>query len=253
MSSLLRTIWLICLLPCLSACGQQNPLKGNIVDNMDTNKKIEVEVWSDVMCPFCYIGKRRFEAALAQFPHQDEVKVTWKSFQLSPDAKTQPGKSMNEFLAEHKGISVTQAQQLHAQVTQMAAGAGLTYNFDQAVVANSFNAHRFIHFAKKYGKQTEAKELVFKAHFTEGRNVDEYSTLIEIGKSIGLDPVALQTALEDGSFSEDVRHDMREAAQIGVRGVPYFLFNRKHLVYGAQETRVFLDALQKSWQEAGGE
>src|SRR5690606_34803377 len=119
----------------------------------------------DIMCPFCYIGKRKFETALNQFPQKDRIEIEWKSFQLSPDMKTDPSKSIHEFLAEHKGFSVEQAKQMNDQVTLMAQQVGLTYRFDISVVANSFNAHRFLHFAKQYGKQNEAEELLFRSYF----------------------------------------------------------------------------------------
>ncbi|MFV0604228.1 MAG: DsbA family protein [Niabella sp.] len=210
---------------------------------------MKVEIWSDVMCPFCYIGKRKFEAAMKQFEDNNHIELIWHSFQLSPDMETQPDKSIHEYLAEHKGMPFEQAKQMNEQVSQMAKQVGLTYNLDKSVVANSFNAHRFTHFAKANGKQNEAEEVLFRSYFTDGKNIDDYPTLIQLGAEIGLDSVALKTALENGSFAEGVNADIFEAQNIGVRGVPFFVFNRKYAVSGAQETSAFLETLQKSYAE----
>lgn len=210
---------------------------------------MKVEIWSDVMCPFCYIGKRKFETAFAQFEHKDKVQLVWKSFQLSPELKTQPGKNIHQFLAEHKGISVQEAKGMNDYVTGLAKQVGLTYNFDSSIVANSFNAHRFTHFAKQHGKQNEAEELLFRSYFTDGKNIDDIQTLVALGREIGLDEAALTAALENGSYADEVRKDIREAGQVGVRGVPFFVFDRKYAVSGAQESAMFLGALQKSFDE----
>ena len=204
------------------------------------------------MCPFCYIGKRKFEAAMAEFPDRDKIEVVWKSFQLSPDMKTDPATNINQYLAEHKGISLDEAKRLNDYVTQMAAQVGLTYNFDKAVAANSFNAHRFTHFAKRSGKQNEAEEKLFNAYFTGGKNIDDFETLISLGKEIGLDTEKLRSVLESGGYADEVRRDIYEAQQVGARGVPFFVFNNKYAVSGAQESRVFLQALETSfsgWQD----
>jgi len=217
---------------------------------MDTEKnKMKVEIWSDVMCPFCYIGKRKFEAALNQFPEKENVQLIWKSFQLSPDMKTDPGKNINQFLAAHKGITLQEAKRMNDHVTQLAAKVGLVYDFDKAIVANSFNAHRLVHFAKHHGKQNEAEEQLFKAYFTDGKNTDDTTTLIQLGTEIGLDATALKTVLETDKYAEDVKADIQEAHQIGVRGVPFFVFDRKYAVSGAQESPVFLQTLEKSFAE----
>lgn len=211
--------------------------------------KMEVEIWSDVMCPFCYIGKRKFEAALAQFPHKDKVELVWKSFELAPHLKTQTDKNIHQFLASQKGINVDQAKAMNDQVAQLAKQVGLTYNFEKTIVANSFNAHRFTHFAKQYSKQNEAEEILFHSYFTDGKNIDDYPTLIQLGAEIGLDTTTLKTALENGSYSDNVKADIYEAQQIGVRGVPFFLFNKKLAVSGAQESQTFLETLEKAYDQ----
>lgn len=213
------------------------------------NNKMVIEIWSDVMCPFCYIGKRKFEAALSQFPNQDKVSLVWKSYQLAPDMKTQSDKSVHQFLAEHKGMSLEQAKGMNDHVALLAKQVGLTYNFDKSIVANSFNAHRFTHFAKEYGKQNEAEELLFRSYFTDGKNIDDNATLIELGVEIGLDTSALKSALDDGSYADEVSADIKEAQEVGLRGVPFFIFDRKYAVSGAQETQTFSQVLEKSFEE----
>src|SRR5690606_5580580 len=150
--------------------------------------------------PFCYIGKRKFEKAFEQFPEKNNVQIEWKSFQLAPEMKTDPSKNIHQFLADHKGMSLQEAKGMNDQVAQMAARSGLVYNFDQSVVANSFNAHRCVHFAKANNKQDEAEEMLFKAYFTDGKNIDDDATLIQLGTEIGLDAIALKSALESGQY-----------------------------------------------------
>lgn len=210
---------------------------------------MKIEIWSDIMCPFCYIGKRRFEAGLAQFAHKDEVTIEWKSFLLSPEMKTDPTRNLNEFLAEHKGIPLDEAKRLNDYVAEMAAGAGLTYNLDKAIPANSFNAHRFLHFAKKHGRQEAAEEKLFSAYFTEGKNIDDAETILSLAAGLGLDTNALTEAMGSDAFVADVVADIEEAQKIGVRGVPFFVFNRKYAVSGAQESSAFLEILDKSYSE----
>ena len=210
---------------------------------------MKVEIWSDVVCPFCYIGKRNFETALAQFEHKNNIQVEWKSFLLTPDFKTTPNQSLAQFLAERRGISEEESKSSLNYVSQMAQQAGLNYNMDKAIPANSFNAHRFIHFAKANGKQGEAEEQLFQAYFTNGKNIDDFSTLIELGKEIGLNTGDLKNALEKGSYAEDVHADIYEAQQIGVRGVPFFVFDRKQAVSGAQKSQTFLRVLEESFAQ----
>ena len=210
---------------------------------------MKVEIWSDVMCPFCYIGKRKFESALEQFPQKDKIEIEWKSFQLNPAMKTEPGKSINEYISEIKGWSPEYAQQMNDHVTGMAAEVGLEYNMDKAVVANSFDAHRFVQYAKTKGKGDDAEEQLFKAYFTDGKNTADYDTLIELGSQIGLDADELRAVLEGTKFTEQVRHDIYEAQQVGARGVPFFVLDRKYAVSGAQPSETFLGALEKSFAE----
>jgi len=210
---------------------------------------MKVEIWSDVMCPFCYIGKRRLEAALEQFPHRDQVEVVWKSFQLDPNLKTDPSKSVKQSLAEKKGWSPEQTDQSMAYVVNMAKEVGLIYHFDKAVVANSFDAHRFSHLAKKYGKQDEAEERLFAAYFIEGKNTADHPTLIQLGTEIGLDPAEIAQVLSGNDYADDVQTDIYESRQVGVTGVPFFVFADKYTVSGAQGSTLFLQVLEKVWEE----
>jgi predicted DsbA family dithiol-disulfide isomerase len=210
---------------------------------------MKIEIWSDVMCPFCYIGKLRFEDALQDFEHKDKVEIEWKSFQLNPDMKTNPDVGIDQYLADVKGWTLDYAKQLNSQVTQMAAEVGLTYNFDKAVVANSFNAHRFSHLAKKHGLGVEAEELLFKAYFTDGKNVDDNQTLIELGATIGLNAEEIKQTLESNAFADEVKHDIDEAQYLGIRGVPFFVMNSKYAISGAQAVPVFEETLQKAFGE----
>ena len=210
---------------------------------------MKVEIWSDVMCPFCYIGKRRFEDALAQSPHKNEIEVEWKSFQLNPDMVTSPGTNINQYLAEIKGWTLEQSEEMNAHVTGMAAEAGLTYNFDKAIVANSFNAHRFSHLAKKHGLGDAAEEQLFKAYFTDGKNTDDINTLIELGTAIGLNAAEVKQTLESDAYAGEVKEDIIEAQRLGVRGVPFFVLDRKYGISGAQAVPVFEETIEKAFTE----
>ena len=209
---------------------------------------MKVEIWSDVMCPFCYIGKRRFEEALQQSGHLDKIEVEWKSFQLNPHLKTDPSLNSIQHLADAKGWTLEYAQQLTDQVNQMAAEVGLTYNANR-VVANSFNAHRFSHLAKKHNLGNEAEEALFKAYFTDGQNIDDTATLIKLGTEIGLNTEEIQQVLDSDTYGNDVNQDIAEAQQLGIRGVPFFVMNNKYGVSGAQALPVFLETIEKSFAE----
>ena len=215
---------------------------------------MKVEIWSDVMCPFCYIGKRRFEKALAQSGQADQIEIVWKSFQLNPNQVTNPDITVTEDLAAKKGWSLDYTRQMSAYVTEMAAGEGLTYDFDNAVVANSFNAHRLLQFAKTVGKGDELKEALLKGYFTQGLNTDDDTTLIKIGVAVGLNETEVKRVVSNKTlFADNVKADVNEAHQLGIQGVPFFVFNRKYAISGAQEIQVFKETLGKAlkeWQAA---
>ena len=228
--------------------------KPEFIDRMNTNQSMKVEIWSDVMCPFCYIGKRKFESAMKEFSDAGNIELEWHSFQLDPEIVADPDKNIYEYLSERKGMSYEQSVQMHDHVVKMAAESGLTYNFDKAVVANSFDAHRLIQLAKTKGLGDEIEEQLFKAYFTEGKDFGNHEVLTQLGKEIGLYENEVSEVLGNREkFAAEVKKDIQEAARIGVRGVPFFVFDRKFAVSGAQPSEVFLNTLQKSfgeWREA---
>jgi predicted DsbA family dithiol-disulfide isomerase len=206
---------------------------------------MKIEIWSDIMCPFCYIGKRHLETALSQFPDQ-HFEIEWKSFQLDPTIVPQPDKNVYEYLAERKGVSVEESKQMHAGVVARAAEVGLDYQFEKAVISNSFDAHRLIQLAKTKGFGDAIEETFFKAYFTEGRDLNNKDTLMELCVGIGLNALDVKEVLEDETrFANAVRNDISEAQQIGVRGVPFFVFDRKYAISGAQPIEYFLQTIQK--------
>ena len=210
---------------------------------------MKVEIWSDVMCPFCYIGKRKFEKALAQFEHKDRVIVEWKSFQLNPDLITDPNKNTIVHLAESKGWTLDYTKQTTEHVSNIAKQQGLNFNFEKAVVANSFDAHRLLHLAKKHNLQNECEEKLFEAYFTLGINTADHAELKKIGIEIGLDQNEINEMLNSNLYTNEVKQDIYHAQQIGVRGVPFFVFENKYAVSGAQESETFLGALKKAFSE----
>ena len=209
---------------------------------------MKVDIWSDVRCPFCYIGKRKFESALAQFEHKDQVEVEWHSFELDPNAETIPGANPAQHLADKYGRSVEWAEEMQNNVTQTAAEVGLTFHLDKSVVANSFDAHRLIQLAKTEGLTDEIEEQLFIAHFTDGKNISDHATLMQIGTSVGLDKLTLETMLSGTDFTDEVRYDEQTAQKIGIKGVPFFVFNEKLAVSGAQSPETFLGAMQQASQ-----
>jgi len=209
--------------------------------------KMKIEIWSDIVCPFCYLGKHKFENALAQFPDRENIEVEWKSFQLNPGLVTDTTISIHQYLAEIKGYPIEQAVQMNDRFLQSGKAYGLDYNFDKIIVANSLKAHNLIHFSKKQGKENDIEERLFKAYFTEGKNIDDILTLILLATETGLDIDGLEQALESKKFAPEVQKDCTEASQLGIHGVPFFIFNRQFAVNGAQETPVFLEILKKSF------
>ena len=210
---------------------------------------MKVDIWSDIRCPFCYIGKRKFEKALEKFPHKDDVKVAWHSFQLDPNLTTNTDVNVIDYIAEVKGISQGQAKEMHRHVTQVAKEAGLDFKFDKTVVANSFNAHRLIQLAKVHDLANEAEEALFKAHFEEGKNIDDDEILAQTGIAIGLDEKDVREMITSDAYSAEVRQDEMQARSIGVRGVPFFVLNNKYGVSGAQSPGTFLEVLEQTRRE----
>ena len=216
---------------------------------MEAANKMKVEVWSDIMCPFCYIGKRNYEAGLMQFTDSNNIEIVWKSFQLDPNIPESVTENVYQYLANRKGMSYEQSVQMHESMAETAKKAGLEYNFDKAVVANSFNAHRMIQLAKTKDLGDAAEERLFYAYYTEGKNFGSAEVLVELGKDIGLTEAEVKTALTDDAYAYKVKQDIEEAQELGVRGVPFFVFDRKYAISGAQPPETFLETLKKSFSE----
>jgi len=201
---------------------------------------LKVEIWSDVVCPWCYIGKRRFETAAAQF--DGEVEVTWRSFELDPHAPPVREHTATEHLAAKYGMSHEQAEASHAQMTALAAQEGLEYHFERARGGNSFDAHRLIHLATADGLQDEAMERVMRGYFTEGLPIGDREALVALAAELGLDG----TALDSDAYADAVREDEHLAQRIGIQGVPFFVLDRRYGVSGAQPAEILVQALEKA-------
>jgi predicted DsbA family dithiol-disulfide isomerase len=210
---------------------------------------LSVEVFSDVVCPWCYIGKRRFEAALERFAHRDDVEVTWRSFELDPDAPADRQGPPAERLAEKYGVSLDEARAMNARVTETAAQDGLEYHLDLARGGNTFDAHRAIHLAAAHGLQAEAQERLMRAYFTEGEPIGDPETLVRLLAELGVDADEARAALAGDAYAEEVRADEELAVRMGVRGVPFFVLGRRYGVSGAQPAEALLAALEQAWEE----
>ena len=208
---------------------------------------MKVEIWSDVVCPWCYIGKRRFEAAVRELPFP--VEVTWKSFQLDPQATSVPAGQQTARLAAKYGVSLAEAQQMTDRVTEAAAGEGLDFRLDVARSGNTFDAHRLLHLGLARGVQDALKERFDRAYFTEGEPVDDPATLTRLAVEVGLDETEVTEVLASDRYRDDVLRDVAEAQALGITGVPFFVVDRRYGVSGAQSPEVIRSALQQAWGE----
>jgi predicted DsbA family dithiol-disulfide isomerase len=212
---------------------------------------MKVEIWSDVVCPWCYIGKRRFESALSRFPHAEQVEVEWKSFELDPQAKRTHELSGThaEQLSAKFGRSPAQIAEMLDRVTTMAAGEGLDFRFDLNRGGNSFDAHRLLHLAKAHGVQDDLKERFDRATFTEGLAVSDHEELTALAVEVGLDEAEVRAVLASDRHADDVRADEAQARSFGINGVPFFVIDGKYGVSGAQPADLFLQGLTQAWAE----
>lgn len=213
-------------------------------------KTMKVEIWSDVVCPWCYIGKRRFEEALAQFEHRDQVEVIWRSYQLDPGAPHDSALPVVEALAGKYGISLSQAVDMNARVTEVAAQEGLDYHLDMAKHSNTFDAHRLIHLAAKQGLQDAVKERLLKGYFTEGAAVGDAETLVRLVSEAGVDADQARAILESDAYAAEVLADEQRARAFGINGVPFFAIDEKYGVSGAQPAETLKDALVQAWADS---
>lgn len=210
---------------------------------------MRVEIWSDIACPWCYVGKRRFEAALAGFTHRSAVTVTWRSFELDTRAPRQYDVPQPELLARKYGMTVADAESMNARMTEAAAGEGLTFRLDLVKVGNTFDAHRLLHFADAHGKREALGERLFAAYLGEGAALGDIETLVVLASEVGLDPVAARAVFSGDEYASAVRADEAEAQEIGVTGVPYFVLDRRYGISGAQGPEVLRGALEQAWGE----
>lgn len=211
--------------------------------------KMKIEIWSDVMCPFCYIGKRNLESALEQFHGKNQIEILWKSYQLDAEMPQVAEESYVEYLVQRKRMPVDEVNQMLANVTASAKEVGLTYNLDKSVLVNSLNAHKLLQFAKTKGLGNELEERLFSAFFTEGKNIADLTTLTQLGKEIGLDETELQTAFTADDYAYKIAQDIAEARHIGVQGVPFFGLDSRYGVSGAQPPSVLLQNIEVAFAE----
>ena len=211
---------------------------------------MRIEVWSDVVCPWCYIGKRHLEAALAAFPHRDEVEVVYRSFELDPSAPEVPVETTVESLAKKFGTDVPGARELMKRADGAAAAAGLTFDHGDAPHARTVDAHRLLHLALDEGRQGEVKEALLAAYFSRGESMADHAVLRRVAVSAGLDPARVDAVLAGEDYADAVRADIEQARAYGATGVPFFVVDQRYGLSGAQPTEVFSQLLDQAWTES---
>src|SRR5690554_1903005 len=218
---------------------------------MESKSKMKVEIWSDIACPFCYIGKRNYEKALESFAEASDIELEWYSFQLDPTIPMDGNESLDmaSYLEQQKGMPASQIKEMFGNISEMGKNVDIDFNFDKAVIANTMNAHRLLQLAKTKGLSNEAEGVLFKAYFTDGVDIGNLDELKSLGLSIGLDEADLDRVLNSDEFLYEVNHDIREGANIGVQGVPFFVLDRKYGISGAQPVDAFLDTITKAFSE----
>lgn len=213
---------------------------------------VQVEVWSDIVCPWCYIGKRRLERALELFEHSDQVRVRWRSFQLDPSFPTGASEPVYDSLSRKMGAPREQVRSMTEQVTQVAAQEGLDYDFAGGVMVNTFDVHRLIHLARIRGLEARAQERFMRAQLVEARDLSDTAVLVEVAAEVGLESQEVRRVLEGGEYAEDVREDIALARRLGATGVPFFVMDRAVGISGAQSVEVVVSALDKAYQAGRG-
>ncbi|NHF62289.1 DsbA family oxidoreductase [Microcella pacifica] len=216
------------------------------------SKPLSVQIWSDVQCPWCYIGKRKFEAALAELaadPAAPQVEVVYRSFELAPDTPVDFEGTPVDYLSQRKGIAPEQARAMIDRVSGIAESVGLDYRYDDIHQTNTVLAHELLHFAKAHGKQLELKERLLRAYFTEGRHIGRADDLADLAAEVGLDHDEAQAALTEHTYLTDVKADMAQAVAYGIQGVPFFVIDDRYGISGAQETAHFVAALKQAAAE----
>ncbi len=252
---MLKSIFLLLLLFVVFVFEANSKVKFQIMKRTQNSiellksDKMTIEIWSDVLCPWCYIGKRQFEKALEKFQHKDKVTVIWKSYELDPNSEKSTGIGSYDMLAKKYGVSREKSIEMHQNVVDRAKPLGLEYNFEKTLPTNSFDAHRLTHFAKKQNLQYEMIESLSKAYFTDGMDINNTDVLIRLAKGLGLNEVEVAKSLNGNEFSSEVREDENEAKNLGINGVPFFVLDRKYGISGAQGIEVFLEALNQAYIE----
>ena len=212
---------------------------------------VSIKIWSDLMCPFCYIGKTHLNTALEQMGIKDQVEIEWKSYQLDPSV---PAESVlmkdSDYFTAKKGFPADQVAQMHANVAEMGKAAGVEMNFDKTYLVNSLKAHCVLKLAKDRGLANEAQELLFYAYFTEGKDLGKVEELAEVVSELGITAAEIEAGLQDQQIMQEIEADIHEAQQIGVRGVPFFVFENKYAVSGAQPVAHFKEVLEHVQKEA---
>jgi predicted DsbA family dithiol-disulfide isomerase len=239
---------------------RRSDLRESCTDRLDdlrslavkNERQLRVDVWSDIVCPWCYIGKRRLEVALERFPHREAVEVVWRAFELDPSAPRE--RSTDEphaqRLAKKYGSSVAEAEARIARLTETARADGLEFRFDRARPGNTFDSHRVLHLAAERGVQDAVKERLLRAYMTEGEPIGEPEALVRLAAEVGLDADAVRAMLASDTYATEVRADEREASELGISGVPFFVLGGRYAVSGAQPADVLLRALEQAWNDA---
>ncbi|WP_318617867.1 DsbA family oxidoreductase [Sporosarcina sp. YIM B06819] len=212
---------------------------------------MKIEIWSDYVCPFCYIGKRRFEEALKDTGLEKNAEVIFKAFQLDPNTPETSDKMMPEVLAQKYGMSLEEAKNMIDNMVAQAKTVGLQYNYDKVTPANTFNAHRLAKLAEQQGLGAQASERLLKAYFIDAEKIGTEDVLLRLAEEVGIARDRAQQVLDSDEFAADVKADIAEAGQIGVQGVPFFVINRKYAISGAQPAEAFAEALRKVAEEEG--
>lgn len=210
---------------------------------------MRIDVWSDVVCPWCYLGKRRLELATERHPRAAEIQLYWHSYELDPDAPPTDDRSMTELISRKYGISPAKAAASQAQLEQLAAEVGLEYHLALTKRANTFDAHRLLHLARDRGRQSELADVLFAAYFTDGRRLGERAVLTEVAVDAGLDPGEVAQVLSSDAYTEHVRRDEQAAAELGATGVPFFVIGERYGVSGAQDPQFLSKVLDRAFAE----
>ena len=211
---------------------------------------MKIEIWSDIACPWCYVGKRRFEQALARFPQRDALEITWRSFELDPEAPARHDEPLNELLAKKYRVPVAQADAMNARLAGEARKEGLDFQLDRVIVGNTFDAHRLLHLAATLGVREALVERFFRAYFTDGAALGDHETLVRLAADVGIPADRARATLASDEFAAAVRADEARARGFGISGVPFFAVDERYGISGAQPPEAILGALEQAWRES---